>query len=61
MGTLVRFDKRVRLPGAPHSSPPEGEDATILIFTGVRYEHGGEIGMKPDNPDAPLRPGRQRG
>ncbi len=55
LGKLVQFDKRPRSKTAK-TSPG---DATIIIFTGVRYERGSTT--LPDKGNTPAKPGRKRG
>jgi hypothetical protein len=46
LGKLVQFEKRGQDGGGGKADP--AQSATILIFTGVRYER--------DNPTAPTKP-----
>lgn len=56
MGKIVQFDTQLRL--ERKSRPREGQDAIVLMFTGVRYEHEP---TKSSKSNTPHKPGRKRG
>ena len=56
MGKLVPFDKRPRFKTGRTGGAGE---ATIILFTGVRYERTGTT--LPDKGNTPAKPGRKRG
>ena len=56
LGKLVPFDKRPRVKTGGTGSAGE---ATIILFTGVRYERSGTT--LPDKGTTPAKPGRKRG